>query len=328
MSLQTRTEAAEVSFTSTKNTLNVYTEFVGPVLAQKLLDNNIGNNRKVNKRRIASYAEQMQKGLWQPDTGEAIKFSGGKLIDGQHRLLAIIKACEEDTYKQVHNIDDLRFSGIEMLFMTGIPKKAFVALDDGKKRSLSDAFRIQGLEVKNQSFINSALNLMQYTNISSKENKHYSAVSRNITLSKTVSIEAFKNLPQFKSSTERFFKNFNATKIRSVMPTGVALALYYLFNDLDEELTFHIFKTLETGRAFANDYGVEDKSPAMMIHKLLSRQKQLQIRVEAWKSMSLFLWAFTASIERKTDLPPRHIQWKWNNENPIIKHANKKLRHI
>jgi len=48
-------------------------------------------NRKVNQDRLRRYTLDMINGKWAVN-GESIKFKNGVLVDGQHRLLAIIKA--------------------------------------------------------------------------------------------------------------------------------------------------------------------------------------------------------------------------------------------
>lgn len=67
-------------------------EIITPEKAREYLKRNCRNNRKIGERRVQNYAKDMAAGAWQLN-GEAIKFNkDGILIDGQHRLLAVIKA--------------------------------------------------------------------------------------------------------------------------------------------------------------------------------------------------------------------------------------------
>jgi hypothetical protein len=62
---------------------------VTPSLANEWLSFNL-HNRRVNPNSVARLASDMKNGRWQ-DNGESIKFDReNRLIDGQHRLLAII----------------------------------------------------------------------------------------------------------------------------------------------------------------------------------------------------------------------------------------------
>lgn len=101
-----------------KATLKVIT----PKDAEKLLGRNT-INRSVRPRRVDQYAKQIVNGQWQV-TGEAIKVAtDGTLLDGQHRLLAVIK------------------SGIPTAFFVidGLDPEVFKVLDSGLTRSGGDA---------------------------------------------------------------------------------------------------------------------------------------------------------------------------------------------
>lgn len=63
----------------------------GPDMAKKLLELNT-SNRNIRKHKLDAYVRDMRSGNW-PDNGQTISVSNrGVLFDGQHRLMAIIKA--------------------------------------------------------------------------------------------------------------------------------------------------------------------------------------------------------------------------------------------
>lgn len=65
---------------------------VTPEMAKAWLGQNTGNFRRATSRTIDAYAADMAAGRWDLN-GESIKFHpDGQLVDGQHRLLACIKA--------------------------------------------------------------------------------------------------------------------------------------------------------------------------------------------------------------------------------------------
>lgn len=65
-------------------------ETITPELAADLLSRNM-KNRPVSQQRVRKYMAAMVAGKWLLN-GEAIKISiDGRLIDGQHRLKAIIQ---------------------------------------------------------------------------------------------------------------------------------------------------------------------------------------------------------------------------------------------
>lgn len=105
---------------------------VTPGMAQKWLDNQ-SRNRNVSQRRVALYSDMMKRGDWyKTNAGIAID-EHGQLIDGQHRLLAVIKS---DT-------------PTEMLVVRNIPHNAQLVLDRPLIRAVHDQIAIkEGWEVK------------------------------------------------------------------------------------------------------------------------------------------------------------------------------------
>lgn len=115
-------------------------ELVTPELAKKYLSRN-RTNRKLEKAYVALWINQILTGNWK-QTGDPIRFDiKGNLIDGQHRLTAIVK------------------TGIAqfMLVVTGLPEDAKYVIDTGKKRTASDVLSISG--IKNPGLISSVIKM-------------------------------------------------------------------------------------------------------------------------------------------------------------------------
>jgi hypothetical protein len=104
-------------------------ETITPERARAILDDlNTNNYRKVADPTVRRYALDMANGRWRK-TGEAIKFDvEGKLADGQHRLLACVKAGEPFTTAVV----------------LGVEPEAAEVMDFGHKRSLSSVLARRG----------------------------------------------------------------------------------------------------------------------------------------------------------------------------------------
>ena len=67
-------------------------ERITPSIASEYLRKNTPFNRSIRSKRVETYADEMRRGGWKLN-GESICFNKkGELVDGQHRLLAIIKA--------------------------------------------------------------------------------------------------------------------------------------------------------------------------------------------------------------------------------------------
>ena len=95
--------------------------------AKRLLGNNTGN-RRVRQEHVRALAAAMRRGEWSLN-GETIKISkSGRLLDGQHRLLAVLMA----------NMP------VQMTVIYGIDDDAFSTIDIGTKRSMGDMLGIDG----------------------------------------------------------------------------------------------------------------------------------------------------------------------------------------
>jgi len=104
-----------------------------PEVAGELLKKN-KHNRKASEKQVAFYVNQMNSGLWK-ENGEAIIIGNDNVIkDGQHRLLAVIKA--RHSYR--------------VPLITEVDSNAMDTIDTGKNRSLQDIISLNGYAYPNQ----------------------------------------------------------------------------------------------------------------------------------------------------------------------------------
>lgn len=98
-----------------------------PELAQKFLAKNF-DNRSVRQAHVSTLARDMAAGNWRA-TGEAIKFDyNDRLIDGQHRLKAVIASG----------------ATIRVLLILGLDPDVREVIDTPSHRSARDALRFEG----------------------------------------------------------------------------------------------------------------------------------------------------------------------------------------
>ena len=111
-------------------------------MAQNYLENMIDHQRKPSLSTVAKYATEMKAGRW--IVSNPISFDvDGKLIDGQHRLMAVIKAGVSITF----------------LVIRGYETVAAQALDIGRSRLAVDIAHLQGYEWMTQTHL-STVNTM------------------------------------------------------------------------------------------------------------------------------------------------------------------------
>lgn len=114
---------------------------ITPEIASSWLIKN-SNNRPLSSYWVDTLVSAMKKGEWKYNA-EAIKFDeDGNLLDGQHRLTAIVKSGVS----------------IQALVVYGLAPEVFITLDQGRKRTTRDDLAMNG--VHNTSNIAAALRFL------------------------------------------------------------------------------------------------------------------------------------------------------------------------
>lgn len=106
-------------------------KLITPAVAKELIQGN-SHNRQIRESVLLRYIYDMINGRWKQDTGETIKIAKtGRILDGQHRLHAVVK------------------SNVPCYFYiaTGLDEDVFDVIDTGKSRNAADVFTIA--EIKN-----------------------------------------------------------------------------------------------------------------------------------------------------------------------------------
>jgi len=102
--------------------ISVAVEVITPVIAKKMLEGNT-DNRKLRKTRVEQYADAIKRGLWDIQNDAITIAKTGKLLNGQHRLSAIIEADMPVT----------------CLVLRGVDESTYASIDAGLSRNLNDA---------------------------------------------------------------------------------------------------------------------------------------------------------------------------------------------
>lgn len=129
MASNKRTKAEQIALDHPINKAIVVEQvIIGPVEAKQLLEEN-RHNRNLRPSKVDQYARDMIAGNWHA-SAETIKFDwNGRMIDGQHRLNAIIVA----------NVK------VPMMVARGLNPQTQTVIDAGAKRSPADALSFTGM---------------------------------------------------------------------------------------------------------------------------------------------------------------------------------------
>ena len=132
------------------------TEVITPEIAQAFLDNTKIRNRNIKKGRIDAYSKALRQGEWQVAQPISI-CRNGNLLDGQHRLTAIVR------------------TGIttKMLVSYNNDPECFKVIDIGASRRHADMMQILGCDF-HPTLVTSALrHYYLYTNIRDESWSNY-----------------------------------------------------------------------------------------------------------------------------------------------------------
>ena len=113
------------------NGISIEVKEITPELAKDILENHNNLNRNRNKEHVKSLLNNMKQGTWRFN-GDTIRFDrDGELIDGQHRLAALVEFGKP----------------LPMIVIKGFDKETMKTIDQEiKPRNLADLFKMNGVK--------------------------------------------------------------------------------------------------------------------------------------------------------------------------------------
>ena len=243
-------------------------------------------NRGLRKPLVMFYTDQMIKGLWKFN-GEPIIFAdGGLLLDGQHRLAAVVKSKKEQKF----------------IIVEGIDPDTFDTIDTGAIRTGGDMLNIQG--VKDANFV-SAMISSYYT--LKRGIVTTSGAKQNIKLSKQEILTEYYNDKDFWIETKSKAKEYYG-KLRLMSGTRIGAYIGYLIKEKKHprETVYMFFYQLFYGK------NVENKSIDTLRDKYL-REATGQYKLTPKVKHAVLVKAWNAFITGK-----EYAQLHYNQEREIM----------
>jgi len=214
-------------------------EHLSPADARALLGAN-SRNRNLRESRVTQLAAAIRRGEWELD-GASIKVAtDGTLIDGQHRLQAVIVAGV----------------GIDTVVVRGLSSEAQDTVDTGRRRRLADVLAIEGFP---DSFaLAAAVNVLhRYRKGLRIDYSHHSAPSAR------QAMDLIAETPEIDSSV----RAARRTTKKIGGPIGVYAALHCVFGEVDEVLRNEFFDGLIEGAE------LEKGDPVLQLRDQLMRPR-------------------------------------------------------
>ncbi len=196
---------------------------ITPEIARNFLETNV-NNRPIKTVYIDYLSNLMNNGLWQEGTGEAIKINkNGCLIDGQHRLNALIKSNKE----------------LKMLVVYEVENIAIEVIDQGIKRTIHDVFSLA--HIPDGTKFGSIIHLSELI----KTNRYYIG-GRSTSLSPREYLFIYNNdADSLKESLK--VGRWCYYKSKGVIPIIHASTIHYLLKDNHRKEIEHFLNKITTG---------------------------------------------------------------------------------
>lgn len=256
-------------------TISQYTMKIGPDEARELLANG-APNRPVKKHHVARLAIDMRNGDWGQHGNPIVRDQNGRVIDGQHRLIAVIESG----------------ATIEFCFVDGVDAAMQDSMDTGARRSVGDQLAMRG--EKNTNALASAITLAMVWEQNGKlvnfANYSHASVLR-----------FFDQHPGLRDST-----NFTIPFAKKIKyPQGLAGAMHYRMAQLSPNDADLFWNLLGTGRVIENSEviaNLRDKFQTSSKSDIAAMKKvyRAAVTIRAWNA-----WVTGTQL--------KHIKWAPQN---------------
>lgn len=226
-----------------------------PALAKKILEEKNVRNRPIRDSHVDTLVQAMTEGSWRLN-GDTISIGKTTLIDGQHRLWAVV------------------MSGVTVpaLIVEGLDDDVFDTKDVGRRRTAADTLAVRG--EKNTARMAATLVLI--------EKYMTGRVSSSMHFANTEVAAMVDKYPGVRDSIRHEFSS------KGLLPASLADACYYLFSQVDRELADDFFKRLHSGIDLHEGdpvYALRER----LLHNSLSKAKfskpyLFAICIKAWNA--------------------------------------------
>lgn len=242
--------------------MNAKLERITPETAAEMLKLN-KNNRPASPTLVKFLTREIKEGRWQIN-GDTITFADDRLVDGQHRLMAVIESGMP----------------ISTFVVRGVASESFLTKDSGRKRSSSDALAIIGINYPHS--VAAAIKQVWLYSKTGKLDNHGMAPSTSI-------------LIEFYEKHTGITRSVQLIKNKTNLAQGSLLsALHYLFSQKDQDAADKFMNDLCSG---AN---LDSHDPVFLLRKRLLENLSSTLKIPFYSLSALIIKAWNARREGKT----------------------------
>lgn len=256
-------------------------ETITPEKAKEILTKNNLSNRPINNKNLEKIVKAMTNGSFSSN-GDTITFAqDGRLLDGQHRLSACIKANYTLTVPVVYGVD----------FDT-----AFMTKDSGFKRTTQNRLEFYGIY---GSYVKTAISLTIL--LIGYERKSVNIPdSLTITVDETDIINRMLSQPEILDSAKFAHSSSQSKKILTERLLGFTHYLFHQYFPQEAAEFFEKFERAENLSAnspilLVRNYLIDDKIQPNVLK--LTKKRKLELVFACFKA---FVFGYSLKIHKKT----------------------------
>jgi hypothetical protein len=235
---------------------------ITPTMAKNWLEKN-SHNRPLNKRHLERLAKSISDGEWQMN-GESIKISKcGSLLDGQHRLSAIVKTG----------------TSVSMMVTKGLPLDTFHTMNIGARvRGAADVLAISG--EKNYATLASAARMLKCWELDRGAPQFKGSNG-------AISVKQIEDTIA-RHPNIRNFSSYKAPYLNKFFAGSVACFLGYLFHSVNAKKADIFFEGLVNGAGLESGNAILLLRDRLLFNAAdfskLPREAVIALTIKAWNS--------------------------------------------
>ncbi|MBF0141208.1 MAG: hypothetical protein HQL74_13135 [Magnetococcales bacterium] len=234
---------------------------VTPHMATEWLEKN-QHNRHIRQSHVDHLAQQLRNGSWKLDGATICFDTDGNILDGQHRLWAVIESG----------------SSIETLVVTGLESDVFPVIDTGIVRTGADVLSRLDLNPQERRTASTAVGwIIRY-----RAKKCQSSIK----VSNQEVFDFVSNTPGLRSNIH-FAHQF--TYQERLLPKGITCFLHFLMAKKEEQLATKFFSKTFCGNEIKADTPIFHLRNALLADRISKRKPRLYSQVattiKAWNHL-------------------------------------------
>lgn len=255
---------------------------MSPTLAEAILQNN-PMNRSLGSGRVERYAREMREGRWKYN-GDTIRIAhDGALLDGQHRLWAVIESGVT----------------VPMLVVDGLEHDVMPTLDTGRPRGLHDVFTIAGH--RNSKLLAASLRWLYWY-----ESKPRRVRMSGVSATHSELMALLEANPDF---SDRVSEVTPKKRAITIVPSSIVAFTYAMASRADEDLAAKWLRLLDEGT------GMDAQHPVLQLRERLIADRGSKSRLPSQDvcAFAIKSWNYLVTGKRVA-----FLRWSEAEEFPSV----------